>query len=158
MRCLTPVEGKKAIIIDYVNNVQRHGFPTMDRQWSLDKPIKEYDNEDDTGNFIIRVCQNCFSTFEKSDICPYCGAKYEITPIEIENFKNIELKKIEEAKEERRQKYLSSILNKVKEYKSAKECANWVELVKWCEYKGYKNGYAFILAKKMGIPFGKGGK
>lgn len=135
MRCLTPVEGKKAIIIDYVNNVQRHGFPTMDRQWSLDKPIKEYDNEDDKGNFLIRVCQNCFSTFEKANVCPYCGATYETTPIEIENFKNIELKKIEEAKEERRQKYLSSVADKVKDYKGAKECQNWVELVEWTKLK-----------------------
>lgn len=155
MRCLTPVEGKKAIIIDYVNNVQRHGFPTMDRQWSLDKPVKEYDNEDDTGKFIIRVCQNCFSTFEKSDICPYCGAKYETTPIEIENFKEIELKKIEEAKEERRQKYLNSVADKVKEYKNINECSNWVELVQFCKNKGYKNGYAYIMAKRMGIPFGR---
>lgn len=158
MRCLTPVEGKKAIIIDYVNNVQRHGFPTMDRQWSLDKPVKEYDNEDETGKFIIRVCQNCFSTFEKANVCPYCGAEYETTPIEIENFKNIELKKIEEAKEERRQRYLSSVADKVKEYKNINECSNWVELVQFCKNKGYKNGYAYIMAKRLGIPFGKGGK
>lgn len=127
----------------------------MQHEWTLEGKVKEYYNEDDKGNFIIRVCQNCFSTFEKSDICPYCGAVYETTPIEIENFKNIELKKIEEAKEERRQKYLSNIKEKVKEYKSAKECTNWVELVKWCEYKGYKNGYAFVLAKQMKIPFRK---
>ena len=110
-------------------------MPTADREWSLDKPVKEYDNEDETGKFIIRVCQNCFSTFERADICPYCGAEYKTTPIEIENFKNIELKKIEEAKEERRQRYLSSIANKVKEYKSAKECENWVELVEWTKIK-----------------------
>lgn len=149
MRCLTPVEGKKAVIIDYVNNVQRHGMPTADREWSLDKPIKEYYNENDDGTFKIRVCQNCFMTFETADTCPYCGAVYETTPIEIENFKQIELKKIEEAKEEKRQRYLKSIKEKVKDYKSAKECANWVELVKWCEHKRYKPGYAFILAKQM---------
>lgn len=135
MRCLTPVEGKKAIIIDYVNNVQRHGFPTMQREWSLLKPVKEYDNENDDGTFKIRVCQNCFSTFETAPVCPYCGAEYETTPIEIENFKNIELKKIEEAKEERRQRYLNNIANKVKEYKNAKECQNWVELVEWTKIK-----------------------
>lgn len=111
------------------------GMPTMDRQWSLDKPVKEYDNEDDSGNFLIRVCQNCFSTFEKANVCPYCGAVYETTPIEIENFKNIELKKIEEAKEERRQKYLSSVADKVKEYKNAKECQNWVELTQFVKQK-----------------------
>lgn len=113
-------------------------MPTMDRQWSLDKPVKEYDNEDDTGKFIIRVCQNCFSTFERANVCPYCGAEYETTPIEIENFKNIELKKIEEAKEERRQRYLSSVADKVKEYKNAKECSNWVELTQFVKQKGYR--------------------
>lgn len=107
----------------------------MDRQWSLDKPVKEYDNEDETGKFIIRVCQNCFSTFEKANVCPYCGAVYETTPVEIENFKEIELKKIEEAKEERRQRYLSSVADKVKEYKNARECQNWVELVEWTKIK-----------------------
>ena len=138
MRALTPVEGKKATIIDYVNNIQRHGPLKMQRDWSLDKPVKEYDNEDDTGKFIIRVCQNCFSTFERADVCPYCGAVYETTPIEIENFKNIELKKIEEAKEERRQRYLSSVADKVKEYKNARECNNWVELTQFVKQKGYR--------------------
>lgn len=107
----------------------------MQHEWTLEGKVKEYYNEDDTGKFIIRVCQNCFSTFEKSDICPYCGAKYETTPIEIENFKNIELKKIEEAKEEKRQRYLNNIANKVKEYKNAKECENWVELTQFVKQK-----------------------
>lgn len=119
-------------------NVFDFGFPTQEHEWSLTGKVKEYDNEDDTGKFIIRVCQNCFSTFEKSDICPYCGAVYETTPIEIENFKEIELKKIEEAKEERRQKYLSSVADKVKEYKNARECSNWVELTQFVKQKGYR--------------------
>ena len=131
------------------------GFPTMQHEWTLEGKVKEYYNEDDSGNFLIRVCQNCFSTFEKADVCPYCGAVYETTPIEIENFKNIELKKIEEAKEERRQKYLSSVADKVKEYKNINECSNWVELVQFCKNKGYKNGYAYIMAKRLGIPFKK---
>lgn len=138
MRALTPAEGKKAIILDCVNNIQRHGPLTLDREWSLDKPVKEYYNEDDSGNFLIRVCQNCFSTFETAPICPYCGAEYETTPIEIQNFKEIELKKVEEEKERRRQVFLNSIKEKVKDYKTAKECKNWVELVKWVEVKGYK--------------------
>ena len=154
-RCLRRNGDKKAIIIDYVNNVQRHGLPTMDREWSLDKKVKEYDNENDDGTLKIRVCQNCFSTFETAPICPYCGAKYETTPIEIQNFKEIELRKVEEEKEAKRQQYLKSINEKVSNYKNAKDCANWVELVEWCKVKGYKNGYAFILAKQLGIPFGK---
>lgn len=156
MRALTPAAGKKAIIIDYVNNIQRHGPPTMNREWSLDEPVKEYYNENEDGTFKVRVCQECFSTFETAPVCPYCGAIYETTPIEIQNFKEIELKKIEEEKEKRRQAYLNNIAERVKEYKDAKQCRNWVELVKWCEYKKYKRGYAFVLAKQMKMPFGKG--
>ena len=155
-RTLTPVEGKKAIIIDYVGNVFRHGMPTMDREWSLDKSVKEYYNENEDGTFKIRVCTNCFSTFQTAPICPYCGTPYETTAIEIQNFKEIELKKVEEEKERRRQVYLNNISKKVENYKSARECKNWVELVKWCEYKKYKRGYAFVLAKQMHMPFGKG--
>lgn len=153
MRCLTPVKGKKAIIIDFVNNIQRHGPPAMDRDWSLEKPVKEYINENDDGTFKVRVCQECFSTFETAPVCPYCGAVYETTPVEIQNFKEIELKEIEEEKERKRQVFLNNIKEKVKDYKSAYECKNWLELVKWVEVKGYKPGYAFVLAKQMKIPF-----
>ena len=110
----------------------------MDRQWSLEKPVEEYYNEDDSGNFIIRVCQNCFSTFETAPICPYCGTPYEVTPIEIQNFKEIELKKVEEEKERKRQVFLNNIKEKVKNYKSVYECQNWVELVKFAEVNGKK--------------------
>ena len=155
MRCLTPIEGKKAIIIDYVNNIQRFGFPTMDREWSLEKPVKEYDNENDDGTFKVRVCQNCFMTFEQAPVCPYCGAIYETTQQEIQNIREVELRKVEEAQAERKMEYLNNISNKVKEYKNAKDCKNWVELVEWCKFKKYKPGYAYILANQMGMPFGK---
>lgn len=100
--------------------------------------VQEYYNEDDNGNFIVRVCQSCFATFEKSSVCPYCGAVYETTPVEIQNFKEIQLKKVEEEKEERRQRYLSSIAEKVKGYKSVYDCKNWVELIKFAEVNGKK--------------------
>lgn len=135
MRTLTPVEGKKAIIIDFVGNVFRHGFPTMEREWSLEKAVKEYYNENDDGSFKVRVCQECFNTFEQAPVCPYCGAVYESTPIEIQNFKEIELKKVEEEKERKRQVYLNNIEEKVKEYKNARECKNWVELTQFCKAK-----------------------
>ena len=118
----------------------------MDRDWSLEKPIKEYINENEDGTLKIRVCQECFSTFETAPVCPYCGAVYETTPIEIQNFKEIELKQIEEEKERKRQIYLNNIAEKVKNYKSAYECKSWVELVQWCKNKGYKNRLCFCFS------------
>ena len=150
-RVLTPVEGKKAIIIDYVGNVFRHGMPTMDRDWSLKKKVKEYDNENDDGTLRIRVCKECFSTFEGGDICPYCGAEYELTAIEIENIKEVQLKKVEEERELKRQQYLSSVADKVQYYESVEQCTTWAELIEFAKMKNYKPGFAYVMAKRMGI-------
>ena len=124
-----------ATIIDFVNNIQTHGLPTADREWSLDSKVEEYYNENEDGTFKIRVCPECFSTFETAPVCPFCGAVYQTTPIEIQNMKNIELKKIEEEKERKRQIYAKNIQNKVENYKNPKECKNWYELVQYCKVK-----------------------
>ena len=131
MRALTPAKGKKAIILDCVNNIQKHGPLTMDRDWSLTKPVPTYYNEDDKGNFLIRVCQNCFSTFEKANVCPYCGAEYQTTQVEIQNYKEIELKQIEEEKEAKRQAIMKRTADKVSKYESPEECKNFYELVEY---------------------------
>lgn len=107
----------------------------MQHEWSLTGKVKEYYNEDEKGNFIIRVCQECFGTFETANICPYCGAEYKVTPVEIQNFKEIELKKIEEAKAARMQKYRETIQSKVENYKSPTECKNWFELMTYVKWK-----------------------
>lgn len=148
-RVLTPNENKKAIIIDFVNNIQRHGMPTMDRQWSLENKVQEYYNENEDGTFKIRICQECFGTFEKAKICPYCGAEYETTPIEIRNFKEIELKKIEEEKERKRQEIIKRTADKVKKYTSPEECKNFYELVEYGKMRGFKPGWAYIQAKRL---------
>lgn len=150
-RVLTPVEGKKAIIIDYVGNVFRHGMPTMDRDWSLKKKVKEYDNENDDGTLRIRVCKECFSTFEGGNVCPYCGAEYELTAIEIENIKEVQLKKVEEERELKRQQYLSSVAERVQYYESVEQCTTWAELIEFAKMKNYKPGFAYVMAKRMGI-------
>lgn len=110
----------------------------MDREWSLESKVKEYDNENEDGTLKLRVCQECFSTFETAPVCPYCGATYETTSIEIQNFKEIELKKVEEAKEIKRQQYLKNISEKVALYEKPEECKNFYELVEYGKMKGYK--------------------
>lgn len=150
-RVLTPVEGKKAIIIDYVGNVFRHGMPTMDRDWSLKKKVKEYDNENDDGTLRIRVCKECFSTFEGGNVCPYCGAEYELTAVEIQNIKEVQLKKVEEERELKRQQYLSSVAERVQYYESVEQCTTWAELTEFAKMKNYKPGFAYVMAKKIGI-------
>ena len=152
-RCLTYKANKEAIILDFVGNYTRFGMPTADRQWVLHGKIDDYENEDDDGSFKIRVCKNCFSTFEKADECPYCGAEYEVTKAELQNYKNIELKEIEEAQALRLQRIRDNVYKKVSTYSSPQECKSWMELVQWVKLKGYKPGYAFILNKKLGFNY-----
>lgn len=129
------------------------GMPTADRKWSLNNKVQEYCNEKEDGTFKIRVCKECFSTFEAASICPYCGAVYELDPIEIKNIKEIELKKIEDEKEAKRLQYKDKIQEKVKGYCDASECKNWYELVQFCIVNGYKPGYAFHLNQKYRLNY-----
>ena len=139
-------------------NVFEHGFPTANREWSLDSKVQEYCNENDDGTFKIRVCQECFGTYETGPVCPYCGAEYETTQVEIENMKQVELKKIEEAKAAKMQKYRETVEKKVAEYKGPMECKNWMELVSWVKHKGYRPGYAYVLNSQLKLNFKIGGK
>lgn len=149
MRCLTPNENKKAIIIDYVNNIQRHGLPTQEREWSLTTKVKEYCNENDDGTLKIRICPECFSTFETAPVCPFCGAEYQMSSIEIKNMKEIELKKIEAEKERKRQEIMNRTAERVKNYKKPEECKSFFELVEMGKMLGYKPGWAFFQAKRL---------
>ena len=119
----------------------------------MEKKVKEYYNENEDGTLKIRICQECFSTFETAPVCPFCGAEYQTTPVELQNMKEIELKKIEEEAERRRQVYSNVVTERIKNYKSAKECRSWFELVKWVQYKGYKPGYAFVLNKQLNLNY-----
>ena len=88
-RSLRRLEGKdKAIIIDHVNNVQRHGLPDANRIWSLE-PSNRKNNSRDTSEVSIRVCSECTSVYLKVYMkCPYCGYEQKIisrnSPEEVE--------------------------------------------------------------------------
>lgn len=76
-RALRLLEGKlKAIIIDHVGNVIRHGGPPdRPRVWSMDRRERKAKTEDD-GTVPWRNCLNpeCMAPYERTEpCCPYCG-------------------------------------------------------------------------------------
>lgn len=75
-RGLRPLEGKqKAIIIDHVGNVRRHGLPDVTRRWSLE-PRASDRKAAASGAVPVRTCLGCFSVYERIMVaCPYCGQK-----------------------------------------------------------------------------------
>lgn len=75
-RALRPLPGKeRAIIIDHVGNVIRHGLPDAPREWSLDR--RERRSRSAPSDVIpVRTCMNaeCLAVYERVHrACPFCG-------------------------------------------------------------------------------------
>lgn len=75
-RGLRITEGKiSAIILDHVGNVERHGFPDMFRQWSLESKRKQTKSTLSIEP-IITICttEGCFAPYDsRLTQCPYCN-------------------------------------------------------------------------------------
>jgi superfamily II DNA or RNA helicase len=139
-RVLTPVEGKKAVIIDYVNNVQKHGLPTDTHNWSLSQQIEKRKEFNEDGTLNIRQCENCFRCFQGNK-CPYCGIEHIPKGRELKQMQEVELKKIE-------------AINKEEEEKQRKEarmevgkCRTIAELQKIAKDRGYAPGWVWQMAR-----------
>ena len=142
MRALNPRDGKTAIIIDHVGNVERFGLPNQDREWSLQGIVKKKQTAK-IGEPTVRVCEMCFATFwSKERICPECGYENEPTKQEIELIREAELKEI---KEEQQRK----IREKVQTYVTPDMCQNMSELKEYQLLHGYKNGWCWYQAKRL---------
>jgi hypothetical protein len=140
MRCMRPKQGKTAIILDFVNNVVRHGLPSDDREWSLTETIKPRREYGEDGLLSIVQCKSCFYTFKRAPVCPNCGAVITKTREEIKNIKEIRLKEIMQT---RRDKAAVAV-----EYKtSIHDCKTVFEIMAWCKRNGKKTGYGYYVAK-----------
>jgi superfamily II DNA or RNA helicase len=142
-RVLTPVEGKKAVIIDYVNNVQRHGLPTDNHEWSLGKSVEKRKQHNDDGTLSIRQCENCFRCFKTASKCPYCGYEYQIKGRELKAVKEVELKRIEAVEKEEQEKQKKA--DRIEQGR----CKTYQELYDLAKKRGYKNpsGWAYFIMK-----------
>lgn len=71
-----PEIGKtECIILDHVNNYQRHGMPDEHREWSLDGGIKRK-KRGQQSEVKIKRCPNCFFAHSPALKCPNCGYEY----------------------------------------------------------------------------------
>jgi superfamily II DNA or RNA helicase len=81
-RALRPAPGKtKAIVLDHVGNVERHGFPQMPRAWSLENGTEEPDVAAEAAKGV-RVCHECHHAHEYAPACPLCGFEYPAEQVE----------------------------------------------------------------------------
>ena len=140
-RVLTPVEGKKAVIIDFVNNVQKHGLPTETHNWSLSQTVEKRKEFNEDGTLSIRQCENCFKCFKTASQCPYCGYEYKIKGRELKSVQDVELKKIQaiEKEEQEKQKKIARM--------EVGQCRTMAELQQIAKARGYKQGWVWQMAK-----------
>jgi DNA repair protein RadD len=85
-RVLRPAPGKdRAIILDHVGNLARHGFAEDVRDWSLEgRPKKKKRKADDEADVNVRQCPSCYCAHAPAASCPECGHVYQLTQREIE--------------------------------------------------------------------------
>lgn len=140
MRALNPRDGKTAIIIDHVGNVDRHGLPNADRDWSL-KGIEKTKKKTKLGEPTTRTCDDCYATFWSVErICPMCGYENKPTKEEIEIIREIQL-------EERRQE----VASKVETFVTSDQCQTVEELKEFAKQRGYKPGWVYHQQKNRNI-------
>jgi superfamily II DNA or RNA helicase len=79
------------IILDHGGNVDRHGMPHEDRQWSLDdKPKRPRDAP-------MKACRECFAYIPSAlMVCPHCAYEFPAPthaeePAELETLDHVEL-------------------------------------------------------------------
>lgn len=79
-RALRKMDGKdRAIILDHVGNVHKHGLPDAPREWSLDRRERRSSTSTAVDAIPVRTCLNvdpepCLNVYERTELCcPACG-------------------------------------------------------------------------------------
>ena len=129
MRCMRFKAGKRAVIIDHVGNVFRHGLPDEPHEWTLEGRKRQSKKN----MLAVRQCPECFFAHRSSPVCPGCGYVYPKTEREI----------LEEKKEAELVKIQSRL-------KTAEDCRTMKELMAFAKKNGYKPGWAYWQAKRRG--------
>lgn len=84
-RVLRPAPGKeRAVILDHVGNLSRHGFAEDVREWTLDGRKKKKRKATDEEDIQTRQCPQCFRCHPPAPVCPECGHEYPRKEREIE--------------------------------------------------------------------------
>lgn len=140
------MEGKSSFtLLDFGNNVKRHGFWQMPRQWCLEKTKKR----DKQGVPPIRQCDNCGALIPAKQIkCDICGHQKKV---EDKNGKSPEVKlKLLEYKEIKRRIAEGATIEELEAIRQAKGYKpGWVvrqlntmeEAERYRQMKGYKHGW-----------------
>lgn len=143
MRCMRFRTGKRAVIIDHVNNVGTFGLPDADREWKLEGHPKP------KGAAPVRTCPDCFAVVNMAArTCPHCGFVFAAESRE-KHEKRTEVLDIELIK--------YNEIERVRAFLSPQECQSVHDLKLYAQLHGYKPGWVYYQQKARGWLDGKAG-
>lgn len=129
------------IVLDHVGNCFRHGFPSDDREWSLDGAKKRQKKNEATVVSIQR-CPACFAIHRPATHCPQCGHAY------IAGAKRREIKQVEGDLVEIKR---AATIKRKREERDCRTLEDFIELGKSRGYRFYEQWaqkrYAFRQAR-----------
>jgi superfamily II DNA or RNA helicase len=136
MRGMRYRPGKTSIIIDHVGNVNEHGLPDDDREWSLEGKKKSSGGKAENP---VKQCENCFMTVpSQTRICPECEHEFAIEETEYDHDESAELEEVTE----------SPI---VMDFREPEDCKSMKELAELGKNRGYKPGWSYFQGKRLGF-------
>lgn len=143
-RALRPAPGKdRAIILDHVGNVMRHGMPDDDREWTLEGTARAGKADNDNVP-AVRQCVKCYACYKPAPVCPQCGHHEPIKAREVAvsdgELVEITAMQAEAMRRERKQ-----------EIGSARTIEALEEVAK---RRGYKPGWARFIMKSRDRKYG----
>lgn len=152
-----------ALILDHVNNWQRHGLPDEVREWSLNTGLTKR-KRNASSSIAIRRCPRCFFAHSPALCCPNCGYKYQADGKEIKEIAGeLVLLGTEQARQQQKKEVI--IADNLKELVRIEKDRGlktfWAEkqwqlktgenlwgslngLEKIAEARGYSNGWAWV--------------
>lgn len=147
-RAFRPGQGKKfAIVLDHAGNVFRHGWPTQDREWTLEAGAPSAQSTATEGPaFTVRRCPECLRVHKTRPACPDCGHVYT-SGDRMPELRDGTLKELQR-EERRREKEAKKA--RAAEWKDRRKTARSVEeLADIARELGYENpwGAAYAFAK-----------
>lgn len=115
----------RALILDHVGNVMRHGMPDEDREWSLaGRPRGRGGDKSDAAP--IRQCEQCYTVHRPAPRCPSCGHLYPVQEREVEEVDG-ELQEVD-----------PEVVRRMRKQEQAKAKTK-DELTELANQRGYKN-------------------
>lgn len=162
MRCLNPRKGKKAVIIDHVENWKRFGTPSADRDWKQAIVTSKKRKKADPTPPTVQ-CNQCMAVWEPKDLingcCPECGFKIEKVrkPVEVVKTDLVEIdQETENARYEAdhrvgmAKQIIGNRLMQAVADKTVGQLSSVEELKAYGKLHGFKPGWAWYQANNRG--------